>query len=303
MARLKWVETTNECKRLKTALDAANKNVSVLENNLSRARKLVDEEKQAKRRAETERDTYANQLEEARRVLFSDPRYKLPEEAKERLSFLSKTVSHYAFRANGNGHLNAIEESDCTASLLSASDFSFSRSGDDLDESFVSSKRKTRRSCFADDTGTVKRKKSLNPVVTFTPTAPRAESIESLPSDDVNTNEPGQNFRTPIIERINARPHNYVVHNTFMRQTCQYCTKKSGFSRTMFKCKGCNAVAHSECLDKVPLPCIPMGTPKKGAMNTISAYAPLVPPMIPAIVIHCVNEIEQRGLNEIGIYR
>jgi Rac GTPase-activating protein 1 len=25
--------------------------------------------------------------------------------------------------------------------------------------------------------------------------------------------------------------------------------------------------------------------------------------MIPSIVIHCVNEVESRGLNEVGIYR
>lgn len=298
VARLKWIETTNECKRLKSALDAANRSISVLEDKLSSARKLMDDEKQSRKKAETERDTFAYQLEEARRVLFSDPRYKLPDETKEKLSFLSKTGYNYVFRGN---NLNTVEESDCTASLLS--DFSFSRSGDDLDESSVLPKRRTRRSYFADeDAGTIKRKKSMNPVVTFTPTAPHAESVESLPND-ISENEPQLNFRTPIIERINARTHNFVAHNTIMRQTCQYCAKKSGFNRTMYKCKGCNAVAHSECLDKVPLPCLPMGTPKKGAMNTISAYAPLIPPMIPAIVIHCVNEIEQRGLKEVGIYR
>ena len=32
-------------------------------------------------------------------------------------------------------------------------------------------------------------------------------------------------------------------------------------------------------------------------------YAPGTSPMIPAIVIHCVTEIERRGLNEVGIYR
>ena len=25
--------------------------------------------------------------------------------------------------------------------------------------------------------------------------------------------------------------------------------------------------------------------------------------MIPALVIHCINEIERRGMNEVGIYR
>lgn len=39
------------------------------------------------------------------------------------------------------------------------------------------------------------------------------------------------------------------------------------------------------------------------AFHSISKFAPLVPPMIPALVIHCVNEVEKRGLREIGIYR
>ena len=35
----------------------------------------------------------------------------------------------------------------------------------------------------------------------------------------------------------------------------------------------------------------------------LADYAPNDPPMIPAIVIHCVNEVEARGLSESGIYR
>jgi Rac GTPase-activating protein 1 len=277
----------------------------------------MDEEKQSRKKAEVERDAFASQLEEVRRILLNDPRYgKLPDETRERLSFLNKSLTYGSSRKNLNDRLMAVEESDSTASILS--DFSFSRSGDDLDDSVsLRSARRTRRSYFADENaGTIKRKKSMQtveqrtPVVTrsmkvasYTPTAPRAESLDSLTSDEPNFDEKKQNFRTPIIERINAQTHSFVTHNTFMRQSCQYCTKKIGFSRTMWKCKGCMAVAHTECIDKVPLPCIPMGTPKRGVSNTIAAYAPMVPPMIPANIIHCVNEIEQRGLEELGIYK
>lgn len=38
-------------------------------------------------------------------------------------------------------------------------------------------------------------------------------------------------------------------------------------------------------------------------MGSLSDYAPLVPPLVPALIIHCVNEIESRGLREVGIYR
>lgn len=32
-------------------------------------------------------------------------------------------------------------------------------------------------------------------------------------------------------------------------------------------------------------------------------FVPSAPPMIPSIIVHCVNEIEQRGLHEKGLYR
>ena len=35
----------------------------------------------------------------------------------------------------------------------------------------------------------------------------------------------------------------------------------------------------------------------------ISDYTPAVSPMVPAIVVHCLREIEDRGINELGLYR
>lgn len=35
----------------------------------------------------------------------------------------------------------------------------------------------------------------------------------------------------------------------------------------------------------------------------IGDYTPTTPPMIPALIIHCLKEIESRGLNELGLYR
>lgn len=38
-------------------------------------------------------------------------------------------------------------------------------------------------------------------------------------------------------------------------------------------------------------------------MGTVSDYVPSLAPMIPALIVHCVNEIETRGLKEVGLYR
>ncbi|VDI38176.1 Rac GTPase-activating protein 1 [Mytilus galloprovincialis] len=73
------------------------------------------------------------------------------------------------------------------------------------------------------------------------------------------------------------------------------------------KCKDCRASCHPDCKDSLPLPCIPTapstpgGTKLSGGL--ISDYTPLDPPYIPGIVVHCVNEVEARGLSEIGLYR
>lgn len=60
-----------------------------------------------------------------------------------------------------------------------------------------------------------------------------------------------------------------------------------------------------DCKSRMPMPCVPMvQTPSnKGFVGTLADYAPNISPMIPGIVIHCVNEIERRGLAEVGIYR
>jgi Rac GTPase-activating protein 1 len=78
------------------------------------------------------------------------------------------------------------------------------------------------------------------------------------------------------------------------------------FGKVAMKCRDCRASCHPECKERVPLPCVPVGnTPTRGggAMGTIADYTPHTAPMIPSIIVHCVNEVERRGLNEAGVYR
>ena len=75
-----------------------------------------------------------------------------------------------------------------------------------------------------------------------------------------------------------------------------------------FKCKECRAISHPECRREVQLPCVPIGsatkTPQKpGVGRILSDYTPLSNPMVPAIIVYCINEIEDRGLEEVGLYR
>ncbi|RXG59810.1 Rac GTPase-activating protein 1 [Armadillidium vulgare] len=37
--------------------------------------------------------------------------------------------------------------------------------------------------------------------------------------------------------------------------------------------------------------------------SSIADFAPRIAPMVPAIIVHCTNEVENRGLSEVGVYR
>ncbi|KAK3717524.1 hypothetical protein QZH41_013796, partial [Actinostola sp. cb2023] len=85
------------------------------------------------------------------------------------------------------------------------------------------------------------------------------------------------------------------------------CGKRIKFGKLALKCKDCRAVCHPDCKDTVPLPCIPSnltpGSAQKRPEETIDFYAPSTSPMVPVIIVHCVQEIEKRGLTELGLYR
>lgn len=83
------------------------------------------------------------------------------------------------------------------------------------------------------------------------------------------------------------------------------CEKRVRFGKTVLRCKECKAFCHVECENVVPLPCIPIvNTPNhKKATGTVSDYTPTMPPMVPSLVVHCTKEVEQRGLQELGVYR
>lgn len=67
------------------------------------------------------------------------------------------------------------------------------------------------------------------------------------------------------------------------------------FGSVSAKCRDCKACVHNDCKDSVTIVCVPQssGTPttQKGAVGLISDYAPSDSPMVPAIIVHCINEV------------
>jgi len=104
------------------------------------------------------------------------------------------------------------------------------------------------------------------------------------------------------------RKHQFVQKNNFKTEVCGPCQKRIKFGKVCYKCRECRAISHPECREQVLLPCVPTGsaqkTPSKpGYGQVLADHTPLTSPMVPAIIVHCVNEIEARGMGEVGIYR
>ncbi|XP_055912260.1 rac GTPase-activating protein 1 [Eupeodes corollae] len=108
-----------------------------------------------------------------------------------------------------------------------------------------------------------------------------------------------------VKHRSMMRQHNFSSKTFIRTDTCTHCQKKIRFGSVALKCRDCQLCCHVDCRGVLTVTCVPQsGTPTlKGLMGYISDHAPPVSPMIPALIVHCVFEIENRGLNEVGIYR
>jgi len=104
------------------------------------------------------------------------------------------------------------------------------------------------------------------------------------------------------------RKHQFVQKNNFKTEICAPCQKRIKFGKVCYKCRECRAISHPECREKVALPCVPTGsaqkTPSKpGHAQILADHTPRSSPMVPALIVHCVNEIQARGFAEVGLYR
>ncbi|XP_042348445.1 rac GTPase-activating protein 1 [Plectropomus leopardus] len=102
-----------------------------------------------------------------------------------------------------------------------------------------------------------------------------------------------------------VRHHEFVSKTVIKPESCVPCGKRIKFGKISLKCRDCRVVSHPECRERCPLPCIPNlgATPVKIGEGVLADYVPDTSPMIPPLVVHCVSEIEQRGLHEAGLYR
>lgn len=132
----------------------------------------------------------------------------------------------------------------------------------------------------------------------YTPSAPSLDDLNHI-----------KDFNVDIYATVKkkTRPHNFSEKTFLKPETCTVCQKRIRFGSSGFKCADCRACVHQDCRDKFTVTCVPQSasTPivKSGQLGLVGDYTPNIAPMVPALIVHCVNEIETRGLHECGLYR
>ncbi|NXD63672.1 RGAP1 protein, partial [Eolophus roseicapillus] len=87
-------------------------------------------------------------------------------------------------------------------------------------------------------------------------------------------------------------------------EPCGVCGSRIRFGKAAIKCPQCQLLLHHKCQEHCPSPCVPRprhhAWPREGV---VADFAPTTPPLVPALVVQCVTEVETRGLMETGLYR
>ncbi|NXY14676.1 RGAP1 protein, partial [Atrichornis clamosus] len=85
-------------------------------------------------------------------------------------------------------------------------------------------------------------------------------------------------------------------------EPCGVCGSRIRFGKTAIKCCQCQLLLHTKCRGQCPSPCAPRprhhAWPREGVL---ADFAPSTPPLVPALVVQCVTEVETRGLTEVGV--
>uniref|UniRef100_A0A8C9SRZ6 Rac GTPase-activating protein 1 n=1 Tax=Scleropages formosus TaxID=113540 RepID=A0A8C9SRZ6_SCLFO len=341
--RRKWLRLEQELGSCKEVLAKAETERGALEVKLKHARNQVDVEIRRRQKAEAECEKLDRQIQLIRELLVtegSSNSIQLNEEQRSALAFLNAR-SQATPNPNTSRRLTTIDESASILSDISYDKTDDSLDWDSsLVRTVRLKKREKRRSsrnhvdgppCAAKksrSTGRTSEKGNESIVAKTTLTVPAdggpieaVSTIEAVPYWTRSRRRTGEQFNgsltdsrfyhepssEPMTPHGNGgvRMHEFISKTVIKPETCVPCGKRIKFGKLSFKCRDCRVVTHPECRERCPLPCIPtmVGTPVKMGEGTLADYVPAVSPMIPSLVVHCVNEIEQRGLHETGLYR
>uniref|UniRef100_A0A8C3ADM9 Rac GTPase-activating protein 1 n=1 Tax=Cyclopterus lumpus TaxID=8103 RepID=A0A8C3ADM9_CYCLU len=321
--RRKWLRAEQDLGSCKEVLTKAETERGALEVKLKHARNQVDVEIRRRQKAEADCEKLDRQIQLIRDLLTSEGSsnsIKLSAEQRSALAFLN-TNCQAAVSLNTSRRLTRIDES---ASILS--DISYDKTDDSLDwdssnvRTVRLKKREKRRSSRnhvdgppvaskrSRSTGRILERGNETLVTKTTVTVPAnggpveaISTIESVPYWTRSRRKTGTVLVITGVRLVYEPRSSYVIKP----ESCVPCGKRIKFGKISLKCRDCRVVSHPECRERCPLPCIPNlgATPIKIGEGVLADYVSNTSPMIPLLVVHCVSEIEQRGLHEAGLYR
>uniref|UniRef100_A0A8C4VPT3 Rac GTPase-activating protein 1 n=1 Tax=Gopherus evgoodei TaxID=1825980 RepID=A0A8C4VPT3_9SAUR len=300
--RKKWQKADHELARYKDLLMKTETERSALDVKLKHARNQVDVEIKRRQRAEADCEKLERQIQLIRELLMCDASgsIHLSEEQKSALAFLNRP--QLSTGGSGNRRLSTIDES---GSILS--DISFDKTDESLGNESIVAKTTLM---VPNDGGPIEAISTIQTIPYHLRSRRKTGSLQpwnsdsSLGSRQLESRSETDGSNTPQ-SNGGMRLHEFVSKTVIKPESCVPCGKRIKFGKLSLKCRDCRVVTHPECRDRCPLPCIPTltGTPVRTGEGTLVDFVPMTPPMIPSIVVHCVNEIEQRGLRETGLYR
>uniref|UniRef100_A0A672MEW5 Rac GTPase-activating protein 1 n=1 Tax=Sinocyclocheilus grahami TaxID=75366 RepID=A0A672MEW5_SINGR len=311
-SRRKWLRREQELNACKEVLTKAETERGALEIKLKHARNQVDVEIRRRQKAEADCAKLDRQIQLIRELLVSEGSsnsIQLNEEQRSALAFLNARSQNPA-NLNTSRRLTTIDES---ASILS--DISYDKTDDSLvchfllftfyqgNESLVAKTTVT----VPTNGGPIEAVTTVEAVPYWTRSRRKTDSVQSMDVFKQPSQPNGETKAGPSTPQGNGgvRLHEFVSKTVIKPESCVPCGKRIKFGKISLKCRDCRVVAHPECRERCPLPCIPnmTGTPVKFEEGILANYVSTSSPMIPSLVVHCVNEIEQRGLHETGLYR
>ncbi|XP_020629776.1 rac GTPase-activating protein 1-like [Orbicella faveolata] len=281
--RKKWLAAENEAVRLKQDIAKITAENEALEVKLKHARSQVDIEIKKRMKAEAAQDHLERQVALIRELLNDkDTMSRLNDNERQTLMQLSQ-CHHEDMTSPRKRRFSVQDES--TGSILSPSDISYDNTEEDLD---VSHPRKP-----------IRKPRPSGPELDVSLTVLLTPLIVNLHNKIASQSGKGPAKKD--------KKHALCSKTVIRPESCQPCNKRIKFGKLALKCKDCRAVCHPDCKDQLPLPCVPCsetpGSGKRRPDENIEFYAPSTGPMVPEIVIKCIEEIERRGLTEVGIYR
>ena len=106
-----------------------------------------------------------------------------------------------------------------------------------------------------------------------------------------------------LVDELETKRHDFVSKPLLGSDSCAGCLKRISFFSNHKRCTVCDAPAHSNCIDSVPLPCLRrVKSARKKNCLSIADLVPVDRPCVPPLIILCVIELERRDLSHQSIY-